>query len=250
MQSCTEVRYIGGLDRRSERLAGLDANHLKLIAICAMLVDHCAVVFVPADFPALWLLRMVGRMTAPIMCYFIAEGYYHTSNLKKYMLRLLLVAVISHFPHNLCFNQSVVRFWDATDVMVSLLSGLLALTVWKNERFPTAIKLGLVGVCCLLAYSADWNYIAVLWILGFGVFHGDIRKQLLAFCAVTGIYLLQPFIYGTSIAYVSRFGVFLVIPLLLAYNGQRGKKSSLMKWGFYWFYPLHLAVLYLLRLWT
>ena len=59
-----------------------NANQLKLIAILAMVVDHTAIVFVPDSFPAMWLLRMIGRMTAPIMCYFIAEGYYYTSNLK------------------------------------------------------------------------------------------------------------------------------------------------------------------------
>ena len=66
-----------------------NANQLKLIAIIAMVVDHCAVVFVSDSSSVMWLLRMIGRMTAPIMCFFIAEGYFHTSNLKKYMGRLL-----------------------------------------------------------------------------------------------------------------------------------------------------------------
>lgn len=61
----------------------ITANKLKLIAIAAMVVDHCAIVFVPHDFSGMWLLRMIGRMTAHIMCYFIAGGYYHTSNLKN-----------------------------------------------------------------------------------------------------------------------------------------------------------------------
>ena len=198
-----------------------NANQLKLIAILAMVVDHTAIVLVPDSFPAMWLLRMIGRMTAPIMCYFIAEGYYHTSNLKKYMGRLLLIAVIAHIPHNLCLGFDFFQIWNATDVMFPLLFGLLA-------------------------YSGDWNYIAVLWILGFGIFHGDIRKQLIVFIAVSGIYLLQPFVYGSSLPYISRLGIFLDVPLFLFYNGLRGKKSKVIQWGFYWFYPLHFLVIYMI----
>lgn len=192
----------------------------------------------------MWLLRLVGRMTAPIMCFFIAEGYYHTSDLKKYMGRLLLMALISHIPHNLCLGQNLWQFWYATDVMFSLLFGLIALAVWKQARLSIWLKFVVIAVCCLLAYSADWNYIAVLWILGLGIFHGDIRKQIVAFTAVSVVYLLQPFIYGTAMPYLSRFGVFMVIPLFLLYNGQRGRKSNLIKWGFYWFYPVHFVIIY------
>lgn len=226
-----------------QRKFTVNSNQLKLLAILAMVVDHCAIVFVPDDFAGMWLLRMIGRMTAPIMCFFIAEGHYHTSNLKKYMGRLLIMALISHIPHNLCLGYDLWHFWYATDVMFALLFGLIALTTWKQERLPTGIKLVIVAVCCLLAYSSDWNYIAVLWILGFGIFHGDKKKQMAAFIAVTGIYFLQPFIYGTNMPYISRLGVFLVIPLLLLYNGQRGRKSNLIKWGYYWFYPVHFIVI-------
>lgn len=224
-----------------------NANQLKLIAILAMVVDHTAIVFVPDSFPAMWLLRMIGRMTAPIMCYFIAEGYYYTSNLKKYMGRLLLIAVIAHIPHNLCLGHNLLQIWNATDVMFPLLFGLVALTAWKSQKIHSVLlKLFIVGLCCLLAYSGDWNYIAVLWILGFGIFHGDIRKQLIAFIAVSGIYFLQPLVYGTSFPYISRLGIFLDVPLFLFYNGQRGKKSKVIQWGFYWFYPLHFLVIYVI----
>ncbi len=222
-----------------------NANQMKLLAILAMVVDHTAIVLVPDSFPGMWMLRVIGRMTAPIMCYFIAEGYYHTSNLKKYMGRLFLIAVAAHIPHNLCLGYDLFQIWNATDVMFPLLFGLIALTVWESQKIhPILLKLFIVGLFCLLAYSGDWNYIAVLWILGFGIFHGDIRKQLIAFTAVSCIYLLQPFVYNYSSLSISRFGIFLTVPLFLFYNGQRGKKSKAIQWGFYWFYPLHFLVIY------
>ena len=224
----------------------VNSNQLKLIAVAAMLVDHAAVVFAPEDFPGLWLLRLVGRMTAPIMCYLIAEGYYHTHNLKRYMGRLFLMGIVSHIPHNLCMGYDLLAFWEATDVMFSLLLGLAALAIWEREGPALWQKGLLIGLCCLVAYSADWNYIAVLWILGFGMFRGSPALQMAAFSLVGALYLLQPLVYGTSFPYISRLGIFLVIPLLLRYNGQRGRRSRLIQWGFYWFYPVHLLVLYLL----
>lgn len=229
-----------------QKKLSINSNQLKMIAILAMVVDHCAIVFMPHDFAGMWVLRMIGRMTAPIMCFFIAEGYYHTSDIRKYMGRLLLMALISHIPHNLCFGNNIWQFWNATDVMFSLLFGLIALTVWNQERFFVWVKLTAIAICCLFAYSADWNYIAVLWILVFGIFHGNIKRQMIAFAAVAGIYFIQPFIYGSSYPYISRLGVFLVIPLLMFYRGSRGRKSNFVKWGFYWFYPVHFVVIYLI----
>lgn len=225
---------------------GLSSNQLKIIAIIAMVIDHCTIVFISSESEWALLLRAIGRLTAPIMCFFIAEGYYHTSNLKKYMERLLLIAVISHIPHNLCLGQNVWQFWNATDVMFPLLFGLIALAAYKRERLYVWQKILIVIACCALSYSGDWNYIAVFWILAFGIFHGNRRNQILAFSTVCGLYLLQEALYTNSFPFISRFGVFLVIPLLLSYNGRRGKKNEIIKWGFYWFYPIHFMVIFLI----
>lgn len=61
----------------------LNANTLKMIAIFAMVLDHSASVFLPVKFEGIWYIRMIGRIVAPIMCFFIAEDYWHTSNLKR-----------------------------------------------------------------------------------------------------------------------------------------------------------------------
>ena len=64
---------------------GLDANALKLIAIAAMTVDHVAWLLFPG-YPAAAvpvIMHIIGRITCPIMCFFIAEGFYHTHDRKK-----------------------------------------------------------------------------------------------------------------------------------------------------------------------
>ena len=65
---------------------GLNSNALKMIAIIAMTIDHIAWLVFP-DYPHEVLpviLHTIGRLTCPIMCYFIAEGYHYTKNIRKY----------------------------------------------------------------------------------------------------------------------------------------------------------------------
>ncbi len=222
----------------------LNANQLKLIAILAMVTDHCAVVFTQAESDYVWILRMIGRMTAPIMCFFIAEGYAHTSNIRKYAGRLLAMAVLAHIPHNLCFGYDPWAFWQATDVLFSLFFGLIALAAWESGRLMAWQKGAVLLLCLALSYSADWNYIAVLWILFFGIFRDRPKKRLTAYLAVAALYLLQPLVYATTVPDISRLGVLLAVPLLAMYRGERGRKNALTKWGFYMFYPAHLLILW------
>ena len=83
------------------RKAGLNSNTLKLLAVVAMICQHVTIFFIPTTNPLYYPLFCFGMITAPIMCFFIAEGYYHTHSRRKYPERLLLGAVISHVPHAL-----------------------------------------------------------------------------------------------------------------------------------------------------
>lgn len=119
----------------------LNANTLKLIAVLAMVLDHAATVFLADTAPAALFFHAVGQIAAPIMCFFVAEGYTYTSNLKKYLLRLFIAAVISHVPYALCFKFTVWEFWYVTGVLWGLFLGLLAVTLWKRLCAPVWVRL-------------------------------------------------------------------------------------------------------------
>ena len=232
----------------------LNVNQLKIIAIVAMTIDHVAAVFMPFG-PLMTVLRCIGRLAAPIMCFMIAEGYHHTSNRGKYLLRLLIFALIAHIPFTLSMHGHINPL-KATSVMWSLAMGLLALMIVKEYRLHPLLRLGGLGLCCLLAYTANWNYIAVLWVVLFGWFHGNKKMQMVSFVLV-GLLLhipqhFAPLLMGwrTIDTFKNWYqpGVFLAIPLLLAYDGSHGRKSIFMKQLFYWYYPFHLLVLYILNL--
>ena len=164
----------------------LDANKLKLIAIIAMTLDHIAWLLFPgySDGALPVVMHIIGRLTCPIMCYFIAEGYYHTRNIRKYTFRLFLFAVISHFAYIFASNdfvdaRSFIPFYfgsilNQTSVMWPLAWGLVMLRVANSEHFTQLQKTLLVILICLVSFPSDWSCIASLCVLAFGTNRGDL----------------------------------------------------------------------------
>ena len=91
---------------------GLNSNQLKFLAIIAMTIDHLVCVIWPGYPKDWWILglHIIGRLTAPIMWFMICEGYHYTRNLKKYITRLFVFAVISHFAYNFAFGIPFIPF--------------------------------------------------------------------------------------------------------------------------------------------
>ncbi len=233
----------------------ISATWLKILAALAMVVDHTAALFLPYGSILRLILRMFGRIAAPSMCFMIAEGYHYTSNRKKYLIRLLVFAVISHLPYNLAMGFALSPL-KATSAIWALAMGLVALMAVKNEKLHPVLRIAVLGICCVLAYTANWNYIAVLWIVAFGIFHGHRGKQLLAFIVIGMVLHISqqfaPVLLGrVSLADFTQWHqvcIFLAVPLLALYDGSRRCKSKWFSWGFYILYPAHLLILYVLAL--
>lgn len=233
----------------------LSGNTLKIIAIVAMTIDHLAWVVFPGYGTERWLLAVhsIGRLTAPIMCYFIAEGYHYTRDIKKYAARLFLFAVISHFAYNFAFGIPLIPFstgdmFDQTGVIWALFLGLIALIITNtpNQKLPVWSKYILLLLCCIAAFPANWSCIAVLVVMHFGNNRGNFKKQMIGLVVFVGIYAMIycwaiDFIYG-----LLQMMVILSIPLLKLYNGERGKHKGI-KWFFYIYYPLHLVICGIIR---
>jgi len=227
----------------------LNANTLKVIAMALMLLDHFAVVFLPGDTMLHMLSRLLGRIVAPVICFFIAEGYHYTSDRKKYILRLLVLALISHIPFNITFGHTLSPR-EATSVIWALVMGLIALSALKSEKLHLIVKVLILALCCALAWTANWNFVAVLWIVAFGLFHGNFRRQILAFCAVGIVFHLALVYHRFGFSHWFQLGIFLSIPFLALYNGKLGKKSKVMAYSFYVFYPAHLLFLHFVNRFT
>ena len=236
----------------------LNSNALKIIAIVAMTIDHIAWLVFPGysnEFlPA--LLHIIGRLTCPIMCYFIAEGYHYTKNINKYTLRLFAFSLISHFAYifassSFIDGKSFIPFYygdilNQTSVMWPLAWGLVMLRVVNSERINSIIKVLLVLLICVITFPSDWSCIASLCILAIGTNRESFRKQMLWMVFYVGIYSVVYFFTLDKLYGIIQMGVVFSIPLIMMYNGQRGRSQRInrfMKWLFYIYYPLHLFII-------
>lgn len=240
----------------------LDSNQLKLIAIIAMTVDHIAWAMFDGYPTALLplVMHIIGRLTCPIMCYFIAEGYHYTRNINKYTFRLFAFAFVSHFAYIFASNDFVDfksfipfyygNFLNQTSVMWSLAWGLLMLRIADSKNIKSIYKVLLVILICIITLPSDWSCIAALCIMAIGTNRGDFRKQMSWMIFYVALYSLVYF-FAIDKAYgILQMGVVLSIPVIAMYNGKRGKNPKInkfMKWFFYIFYPLHLFVIGLIN---
>lgn len=237
----------------------LNLSKLKLIAIFAMVIDHIAFAFVPYDTPLSIMMHFVGRITGPIMFYAAVEGYHHTRNIKKYIFRLFIFAVISYFPFMLFKARGIVsemRFYDF-NVIYTIMLGVIAIYVRRNVK-NFVLKIFLLALIVCLTFTSDWGYLGVFIIITFDFYYGNFKNQafaytLLVIFAAGLISLINPLysIYSGEWDFnmeyylynIETIGMFLPICLLKYYNGERGSSKSWNKWLFYIFYPAHLLII-------
>ena len=234
------------------RRPALSGNALKGIAILAMTLDHLTWTLWPGYSTAWWvlLLHLLGRVTAPIMWFFVVEGYHYTHDVKKYAVRLFALAVVSHFAYDFCFGIPFLPLstgpFNQTGVVWSLAWGLMLLVIHDDERIKNWVKLVLTFVICAITFPSDWSCIAAVAILYMGQARGDFRRQMCWLMVWSAVYALVYFFFIDKIYALVQLGTCLAIPLLRCYDGTRGKWRSMGKL-FYVYYPAHLALIGVLR---
>lgn len=232
----------------------LNANHLKIVAITAMTIDHIADIIYPS-FPANPVaigLHMIGRLTAPIMWFFIAEGFFYTKNFTKYLFRMFIFAIISHFAYCFAFGINYIPFsqgdiFNQTSVMWPLAWGLVALFVLNRVEIQQWLKIILLLIINVITFPSDWSCIAVMAIVAIYSNRGNLKKQMSNMMIWVVIYATISFLFVDRLYGVIQLFVVLVYPVLKLYNGEKGN-ASWMKWIFYIYYPAHLIIVGILRL--
>lgn len=223
----------------------MNRNTLKYIAVIAMILDHVALVFVGTDNPLGIAMRTVGRLTAPVMCFFLAEGFMHTRSKKKYGIRLFVFALISQIPFTYLLAGKI--WYDKLNMIFTLFfCFMILLCLEKIENRFLRIVCAFFFAC--LCTYCDWGMVAPLWVIVFAVFRND-KKKMCIFYSLVCIYWV---IRCTSLAVTDgeawysvlwQAGSLGFIPLINLYNGENGKATKFSKWFFYWFYPVHLLII-------
>lgn len=223
----------------------LSGSVLKLIAVITMLIDHTGYVFYAFPifrqplFTALgetvtiyFILRKIGRLAFPIYCFLIGEGLRHTRNQVKYLLRLLVFAVISEIPFNLMVSGNLLCP-EHQNVFFTLFLGALSIYIYRSDLrnlLKIVLMVAVLGISAVL--NADYGAAGMVVILVLYVLRGHPIVQ-----AIAGYPLFSGGLYA-----VAAF-----IPIHM-YNGRRGFiKHPVLKYAFYLFYPLHMLLLVALK---
>ncbi len=199
---------------------------LKLVGMITMLVDHVGFMF----FPGAALPRIIGRLAFPVFAFSIAQGYHFTSDLKKYFFRLILLGIVSQIPFMLAFD-----FLDKLNIIFTLALGLLALFFFDTKRY----FLMLLPLITSVVLPVEYGLYGILLIFSFYFFkkkHLVILFQLMA----TFLFALAT---NAPLQMYSLFG----IGLILGFPAIK-INIHLPKNFFYWFYPIHLALLFIIKL--
>lgn len=212
---------------------GFSGSALKVIAMISMVVDHVAFYLMEHGTLLYETMRCVGRIAFPVFAFLIAEGFIHTKSRYRYFFTLLGFAVISEIPWYL------LNCADGThNVMFTLALGVATLMVLENLLQRSLVQgflwtLGMAGLASWL--GVDYEWMGILIIVIFYIFNGyghsfPYSKGMQFFCTFT---LMMH--YGV-------IGAVMACIFLYLYNGKRGFiQGSIVKYGFYAFYPIHLV---------
>lgn len=217
----------------------MSSFELKIIAIITMLIDHIGAVFLTPNTTSYLIFRSIGRLAFPIFVFLLVEGFHHTRDAKKYLTRLGIFALISEIPFDLAFYGGF--YMGHQNIFFTLFLGFLLIMLMKEVEIKlpknviviNVINALLVIVFCIIAFylQTDYNFLGILLITAFYLFRGS--KMFL----VISILL----IFGTPIGSISILAALSMVFIAL-YNGNKGKS---MKYFFYFFYPAHLLILFL-----
>ena len=222
---------------------------LHILAMGLMLCDHAWAML----FPAAEWLTCIGRIAFPIFAFMVVEGFFHTHNLRRYLLRLLIWALLAEIPFNLMYGGSVFYPYHQNVIWTFLLSLLIISLIEKcKTRFhillTVLISAGLAVLGFLIGYAAmvDYYGVGVLTVLTFYAFRNQtwINRLLQFLCLyflnvklLGGLYY-EIEIFGYTIEIVQQgLALLALIPIWL-YQGKQGLHSKVFQYFCYAFYPV------------
>lgn len=242
------------MESSNTKMQILNRDVIKYIAMFTMLLNHIAHMFMPPGEITTEIFMAIGYFTAPTMCYFMVEGYEYTRSKKKYGLRLLIFAVISQIPFSLAFH------FGNLNMIYTLLCCFLILVV-MDKVDNSLLRIILCMVLTFATVVGDWALFAPIFTMLFYNNKGNRGKLLLSYGITAAVFtfitvqsnLMRP--QYTTVEAIG-FGVLSVIGIVMSavvilflYNGKRAERGrNFSKWFFYIFYPGHLMVLYLVRI--
>lgn len=219
----------------------MSSFQIKLLACFFMLIDHLGVIL----FPDQLFWRVIGRLSFPLFAWSIANGFFYTHDLRRYLQRLFFFGLLIQLPYSLYFHS-----WEL-NIFFTLSLGLAAIWLFDrtaNKGFGFLLVFLIAGLGD--AVQADYGSYGVLTIFIFYYCREDFRKLVSTFLLLNLLRFLAPLISGMGVAGLSDMDYIqpisaAALAMIYFYNGQKGRS---WKYLFYIFYPGHLLILYGIKL--
>jgi hypothetical protein len=243
-----------------------------------MVIDHIGLFF----FPQILLFRIVGRLAFPLFAWLIANGAYHSKNINKYLARMFIFALVAQIPFIVIHRLVDPSFW-ALNVLFTLFLGLLTiLLIKKSKNIVTTFLVIILGALIASFFNTEYGAMGVLAVVIFYIFFKNFRIMIILQICLFTLFSLTPIIFYIALTrgvhstvpttifplclpvwthvclrvsmtfppnFISQtliepLGLFSLI-FVGFYSSQEGRK---LKYFFYWFYPIHLVILYFFKL--
>lgn len=243
--------------KKEIRTFGITSFGLHVLAMLFMFSDHLGATVVVSD--ADWM-TWVGRLAFPIFAFMTVEGFFHTKNLKRYALRLLLFALVSEIPFNLMMSGSIAYPFHQNVLWCFLLClGLMQLNEKAKStgkwwiRLLTALGTFLLGTVVGMVSFMDYMHYGVWTVLLFYFFRG--KKWWIYLCQLVLLFIINDEVgglayewnlFGKTVYFSKQYMAVLALLPIWLYNGRQGYHSKWFQYFCYAFYPVHILILGLL----
>lgn len=217
----------------------LSNTALKYFAAFFMVLDHSALIFLSTTSTGYLVLRVLGRLSAPIFFWALSEGAFYTKNIKKMLLTLLLGGVIFHLVYTFFvegYSGINNLIFGYKNIFFTLFLGLFGLALMKYGQGKYLKWLGILSIPLLaFVFNVDYGPYGILMIYLFYLLRGKKLELLIGLTILNLVFLAL----GQIVSY--QLVSILALGLIYFYDGTRGQGN---KYFFYIFYPVHFIILY------
>ncbi|MGY3776313.1 TraX family protein [Helcococcus sueciensis] len=238
----------------------MTASILKLIAIISMTIDHIGayLFYSGSDIVSpqgINLMRSIGRMALPIFAYFLVVGYFKTRDIKKYISRIHLFAIISQIPFTLAFYYENYYVYESVNFIEYDYKWLLAIipmiafyyVLILDRKFDislvyvsiawliTPINTSVNGYFLLTGYELNIFYelgLALILFEYFNLLKTKYKNNILMYIIIA-ISVILSYYYIGGIANYGYNAIALMIALYLTKGTKYYQSFIVFLWGYY-----------------
>lgn len=214
---------------------------IKIIACLSMFLDHFKYAVGESNF----ITQYLGRLAFPLFMFVMVEGYCHTRDVKKYITRLGIAALISQIPYHIFIHEFVGAEGLRINVIATIMMTMICFVIW-DKSFSKAYSAILISVIGMLIQILNFEYGIYGMLLGM-IFYLLRDKKILravVFGVTVAIYYFTKFYQFTPTYFTYLICTLLVLIPIGLYNGKKGRS---LKYFFYAFYPVHMILLMLMN---